>query len=151
MPLVLERPCVLGSSGPAAASAVPIWGHGRWTGAPPLFEVLVRAWGGCDFHTHRPSGVAPVHNQSLREGARADEKTGVDNSPDYLRDSRVRLRFSANRKPVSRQATNGLDHRFRNRRLRGGGLESVGQRIQQNRLFGICSGLDPVLGRATQK
>ena len=35
----------------------------RRTGATPLFETLVRVWGGVCFHNHRPAlrGVAPVH------------------------------------------------------------------------------------------
>ena len=42
----------------------------------PLFEPLVQAWGGARFHTHHPAlrGVAPVHNQSLREGCRTNEE-----------------------------------------------------------------------------
>ena len=43
---------------------MPIRAFGRWTGATPLFESLVRAWHRVGFHTHpaAPRGVAPVRS-----------------------------------------------------------------------------------------
>ena len=41
--------------------AAPHGEHRRWTGATPLFEALVRAWGGVGFHKLRtaPKGSLP--------------------------------------------------------------------------------------------
>ena len=60
--------CIRCGFGPSVAPAVPIRGHRRWTGAPPLWDCLDRQCGvaSCAQPMPRPRGVAPV--PSIPEG-----------------------------------------------------------------------------------
>ena len=59
----------------------------RRTGATPLFEALVRAWGGAGFHKPRtgPLGVAPVRISLCGKAIKPMRKAGVDDSSERHR------------------------------------------------------------------